>query len=177
MLIKRGLAVVVVTMGIFAVEVALSLVPRSELLFPSSAAAPGEFPDQWIHGSKSAMDNTDPPVQVHRYNDHTYILRENKAINYEGAFMYVFFGNGVALLIDQGSTSSPALFPLRKVVDELIASWEAEFDQSSTHLIVANSHLHGDHYAAWNQFVDRENTTMVGLTHEEVMHYLSLIHI
>ena len=128
MLIKRGLAVVVVTMGIFAVEVALSLVPRSELLFPSSAAAPGEFPDQWIHGSKSAMDNTDPPVQVHRYNDHTYILRENKAINYEGAFMYVFFGNGVALLIDQGSTSSPALFPLRKVVDELIVSWEAEFE-------------------------------------------------
>ena len=171
MLIKRGLAIVVVTMGIFAVEVALSLVPRSELLFPSSAAAPGEFPDRWIHGSKSAMDNTDPAVQVHRYNDHTYILRENKAINYEGAFMYVFFGNGVALLIDQGSTSSPALFPLRKVVDELIASWEAEFDQSSTHLIVANSHLHGDHYAAWNQFVDRENTTMVGLTHEEVMHY------
>ena len=57
------------------------------------------------------------------------------------------------------------------MVDELIANWEAEFDQSSTHLIVANSHLHGDHYAAWNQFVDRENTTMVGLTHEEVMHY------
>jgi len=167
--IKRGVAIVMVTMCIFAVEAAMSLVPKGDLLFPSSAAAPGEFPDQWIHGSKSAMDNTDPAVQVHRYNDHTYILRENKAINYEGAFMYVFFGNGVALLIDQGSTSSPALFPLREVVDELIANWEAEFDQSSTHLIVANSHLHGDHYAAWNQFVDRPNTVMVGLTHEEMM--------
>ncbi|MEC8074730.1 MAG: hypothetical protein VX122_01150, partial [Pseudomonadota bacterium] len=135
MFIKRGVAIVMVTMCIFAVEAAMSLVPKGDLLFPSSAAAPGEFPDQWIHGSKSAMDNTDPAVQVHRYNDHTYILRENKAINYEGAFMYVFFGNGVALLIDQGSTSSPALFPLREVVDELIANWEAEFDQSSTHLI------------------------------------------
>ena len=40
---------------------------------------------EWIHGSKSAMDNTDPAVQVHAYNDHTFILRENKAINYEGA--------------------------------------------------------------------------------------------
>ena len=139
-LIKRAAAIALVAMGVFAVEAAVSLVPKGSLMFPSSAAAPGEFPDQWIHGSKSALDNVDPAVQVHRYNDHTYILRENKAINYEGAFMYVFFGNGVALLIDQGSTSSPALFPLRATVDELIAGWEAEFEQTATHLIVANSH-------------------------------------
>ena len=90
MLIKRGLAIVMVATGIFAMEVAMSVIIKGDLLFPSSAAAPGKFPEQWIHGSKSAMDNTDPAVQVHRYNEHTYILRENKAINYEGAFMYVF---------------------------------------------------------------------------------------
>ncbi|MEC7077469.1 MAG: MBL fold metallo-hydrolase [Pseudomonadota bacterium] len=168
---KRYATILSVTFGLFAIELAFSLVPTATLKFPSEGAAPGEFPQQWIHGSKSALDNTDPAVQVHRFNDHTYILRENKAINYEGAFMYVFFGNGVALLIDQGSTSSPALFPLRQVVDELIDAWETEFEQTSTHLIVANSHLHGDHYAAWNQFVDRPNTTMVGLTHEEVTNY------
>ena len=39
MLIKRGVAIVTVTMGIFAVEVAMSLVPKDDLLFPSSAAA------------------------------------------------------------------------------------------------------------------------------------------
>ena len=53
------------------------------------------------------MDNTDPVVQVHAYNAHTFILRENKAINYEGAFMYLFFGNGVALLIDQDPRLRP----------------------------------------------------------------------
>ena len=115
------------------------------------------------------MDNTDPAIQVHAYNEHTYILRENKAINYEGAFMYLFFGNGVAMLIDQGSTSSPALFPLREVVDQIIRGWEEQHNSANTELIVANSHLHGDHYAAWNQFGDRPNTVMVGLTHEEMM--------
>ena len=169
--LRRFLAILSVASGMFAVEVAFSLVPQNLLAFPASDRAPGEFPDKWIHGSKSAMDNQDPAVQIHRFNAHTYILRENKAINYEGAFMYVFFGNGVALLIDQGSTSSPALFPLRQTVDDLIVAWEEEFDQSGTQLIVANSHLHGDHYAAWNQFVDRPNTIMVGLTHEEVMDY------
>lgn len=169
--LKSLTLVPVVTLLLGSVEYAFSLMPVSNLQFPVNERAVGSFPDVWIHGSKSAMDNEDPAVQVHRYNDHTYILRENKAINYEGAFMYLFFGNRKALLIDQGSTSSPALFPLRRVVDEIIESWQAEFDQSETELIVANSHLHGDHYAAWNQFVDRPDTVMVGLTHEEVMSF------
>ena len=150
-------------------DVAFSALKEPPLTFPLDGRASGTFPGEWIHGSKSAMDNTDPAVQVHAYNDHTFILRENKAINYEGVFMYLFFGNGVAMLIDQGSTSSPALFPLREVVDKIIQEWEEQHQQSDIELIVANSHLHGDHYAAWNQFVDRPNTIMVGLTHEEMM--------
>lgn len=156
---------------LLAFDVTFSAMAPAHISFPLDDQAPGEFPAEWIHGSKSAMDNTDPPVQVHAYNEHTYILRENKAINYEGAFMYLFFGNGVAMLIDQGSTSSPALFPLREVVDGVIDEWEERNGQHDIELIVANSHLHGDHYAAWNQFVDRPNTVMVGLTHEEVMDF------
>ena len=68
MLIKRGLAIVMVATGIFAMEVAMSVIIKGHLLFPSSAAAPGQFPEQWIHGSKSAMDNTDPRC---RYTDIT----------------------------------------------------------------------------------------------------------
>ncbi|MEM9759364.1 MAG: MBL fold metallo-hydrolase [Pseudomonadota bacterium] len=162
-------AVLAVTAALFVVDQATSIT-TAELDFSSAKAAAGSFPEIWIHGSKSAMDNSDPAVQVHAYNDHTFILRENKAINYEGAFMYLLFGNQKALLIDQGSTSSPALFPLRKIVDGVIREWEAKHGQR-VELIVANSHLHGDHYAAWNQFVDRPNTIMVGLTHEEVMDY------
>ena len=169
MSLSRVLGVFAVAAGLFGVEYAISYT-QVELDFSSPEAAPGRFPEVWIHGSKSAMDNTDPAVQVHAYNDHTFILRENKAINYEGAFMYLLFGNRKALLIDQGSTSSPALFPLRRVVDQVIEEWEGKHGQE-VELIVANSHLHGDHYAAWNQFVDRPNTLMVGLTHEEVMDY------
>ncbi|MEM8489825.1 MAG: MBL fold metallo-hydrolase [Pseudomonadota bacterium] len=167
--VRHVLGITVVSAALFAMERAVSIT-AAELDFSSPIAAEGSFPEVWIHGSKSAMDNTDPPVQVHAYNEHTFILRENKAINYEGAFMYLLFGNHKALLIDQGSTSSPALFPLRDVVDGVISEWEAKHGQS-VELIVANSHLHGDHYAAWNQFVDRPNTIMVGLTHEEVMDY------
>jgi glyoxylase-like metal-dependent hydrolase (beta-lactamase superfamily II) len=161
--------IVLVATSLLVFDVAFSALEDDALSFPLEGRASGEFPDDWIHGSKSAMDNTDPFVQVHAYNDHTYVLRENKAINYEGAFMYLFFGNDVAMLIDQGSTSSPALFPLREVVDEIILEWQAQNNRRNIKLIVANSHLHGDHYAAWNQFVDRPNTVMVGLTHEEMM--------
>ena len=167
--VNTVVGVLAVTLSLFVMESAIS-VTSTTLDFSSESAAPGEFPKVWIHGSKSAMDNDDPPVQVHAYNEHTFILRENKAINYEGAFMYLLFGNRTALLIDQGSTSSPALFPLRDEVDSVISDWEKAHGQKVS-LIVANSHLHGDHYAAWNQFVDRPDTLMVGLTHEEVMDY------
>lgn len=167
--VSQIVGVIAVASGLFGIEHAVSI-SEVALDFSSPTAAAGTFPDVWIHGSKSAMDNMDPAVQVHAYNDHTFILRENKAINYEGAFMYLLFGNQKALLIDQGSTSSPALFPLRAVVDDVIRTWETKHGQK-VQLIVANSHLHGDHYAAWNQFVDRPNTLLVGLTHEEVMDY------
>lgn len=167
---RRLVGIALVTVTLFGLDQARALMEQT-IDFEPSGKAPGTFPEHWIHGSESAPDNEDPPVQVHAYNDHTFILRENKAINYEGAFMYLFFGNGVVMLIDQGSTSSPALFPLREIVDGVISEWADEHGVPEPRLIVANSHLHGDHYAAWNQFVDRPNTVLVGLTHEEMMNF------
>ena len=162
--------VLCVVAGLTVFDQARAMMVR-EIDFDPAGRAGGTFPERWIAGSKSALDNEDPPVQVHAYNQHTFILRENKAINYEGAFMYLFFGNDVVLLIDQGSTSSPAFFPLREVVDGVISDWANAHGVAEPKLIVANSHLHGDHYAAWNQFVERPNTVLVGLTHEEVMDF------
>lgn len=166
----RLAGVALVTASLAGFDQARAMMER-RIDFDPSGRAPGTFPETWIHGSESALDNDDPPVQVHYYNSHTVIMRENKAINYEGCFMWLFFGNGQVLLIDQGSTSSPAFFPLRDIVDGVISDWAEANGVSEPHLIVANSHLHGDHYAAWNQFVDRPNTTMVGLTHEEMMDF------
>lgn len=137
--------------------------------FTANIPAEGTFPVKWIHGSKSPLDNTDPPVQVHWYNPHTVILRENKAYNYEGAFMYLYFGNHRAILLDQGSTASPIEWPLRNVVDAVINTWCRRNAKGPDYeLVLAFSHLHGDHYAAQNQFLDRANTRIMGLTHEEM---------
>lgn len=138
--------------------------------FTSNLPAPGTFPKKWIHGSKSLLDNQDPPIQVHWYNAHTVIMRENKAYNYEGAFMYLYFGNDRAILLDQGSTASPTEWLLRKVVDGVIAEWCKKNGRTNDiELVLAFSHLHGDHYAAINQFLDRPKTRMMGLTHEEMV--------
>ena len=41
---------------------------------------------KWIHGSPSAKHNTDPDLQVHWYDDHTVLLRQNKAITTKHRF-------------------------------------------------------------------------------------------
>ena len=52
----------------------------------------------WIHGSQAAKYNTDPDIQVHAYNEHTYILRQNMAVHYEAPFMFLLLGCGGQLL-------------------------------------------------------------------------------
>jgi len=91
--------------------------------FGDPAGNAGSLDVEWIHGSPSAKHNTDPDIQVHRYNEHTVILRQNMAINYEAPFIYLLFGNTRALLLDTGATTSPELFPVRSVVDSLIERW------------------------------------------------------
>ncbi|WP_031171507.1 MBL fold metallo-hydrolase [Streptomyces durhamensis] len=117
---------------------------------------------RWIHGSPSAKHNTDPDIQVHAYDEHTYILRQNMAIDYEAPFLFLLFGNARAVLIDTGATASAAFFPLRRVVDELIDGWLTRNPRQGYHLLVLHTHPHGDHIAGDGQFADRPRTTLVG---------------
>jgi len=116
----------------------------------------------WIHGSQSAKHNTDPDIQVHSYDEHTLILRQNMAIDYEAPFMFLMFGNDRAVLIDTGATASPDFFPLRRVVDEVIEKWLREHPRDDYGLLVLHTHPHGDHVAGDAQFADRPNTVVVG---------------
>ena len=122
----------------------------------------------WIHGSVSAKHNTDPDIQVHYYNPHTIIMRQNKAVHYEAPFLFLLFGNKRAILLDTGSTKSPAYFPLRATVDQLIDEWKAEYYNGDEpySLTVAHTHLHRDHYEGDAQFEDRPHTVMVEKTLE-----------
>lgn len=118
----------------------------------------GNLDVQWIHGSRSARDNTDPKIQVHAYDEHTYILRQNKAVHYEGPFMYLFGGNDRALLLDTGATAESARFPLRDTVDGILDRWLAAHPRDSYELVVAHTHAHGDHVAGDGQFEKRTST-------------------
>lgn len=116
----------------------------------------------WIHGSESAKHNTDPELQIHWYDPHTVILRQNMAVNYEAPFLYLLFGENRAMLIDTGATSDPEFFPLRQTVDEIMASWLALHPRAHYELVVLHSHAHGDHVAGDAQFQDRPGTILVG---------------
>lgn len=139
--------------------------------FKSNLPAPGTFPARWICGSESAMDNTDPPVQVHWYNEHTCVLRQNKCYSYEAPFMMLYFGNERVLMVDQGFNTLRSDWPLIDTVNECIGAWAARQGHrpEDLELLLAFSHLHADHYAAQNQFVERPNTRIMGLSHEEMV--------
>jgi hydroxyacylglutathione hydrolase len=135
---------------------------------------PGDLEVRWIHGSPSARHNRDPELQVHRYDEHTVILRQNKAVHYEAPFLYLLFGNDRALLVDTGATPDPRLFPLRATVDRLLDGWLAAHPRDRYQLLVLHSHGHSDHVAGDGQFGGRPDTTVVGADHEAVTGFLGL---
>ncbi|WP_157254588.1 MBL fold metallo-hydrolase [Nonomuraea typhae] len=130
--------------------------------FTGATPQPGALDIRWIHGSPSAKHNTDPDIQLHAYDEHTFILRQNMAINYEAPFLFLLMGNARAVLIDTGATASAEFFPLRRVVDELVAGWLARHPREDYHLLVLHTHPHGDHIAGDDQFAGRPGTTVVG---------------
>ena len=135
---------------------------------------PGDLDVRWIYGSPSARHNRDPEIQVHRYDEHTVILRQNKAVHYEAPFLYLLFGNDRALLVDTGATPDPRFFPLRATVDRLLDGWLAAHPRDRYQLLVLHSHTHGDHVAGDGQFAGRPDTTVVGADHDAVTGFLGL---
>jgi len=139
--------------------------------------APANFPRparplgvKWIHGSVSSKHNTDPDIQVHWYDQHTVILRQNKAIDYEAPFMFLLFGNARALLIDTGATEAHEYFPLRITIDSLMDEWLQRHPRDDDY----HTHSHHDHVAGDGQFADRPATTVVPASRAEVYGYLGL---
>ncbi len=129
--------------------------------FETGAPVAGDLDVRWNHGSRSVRHNTDPPIQVHAYDEHTFVLRQNKAVHYEAPFLYLFCGNDRALLLDTGATADPARFPLRNTVDTLLDGWLAEHPRTAYELIVAHTHGHSDHVAGDAQFDGRPGTAVV----------------
>ena len=129
--------------------------PPEPIDFTTGVPRAGDLDVAWIHGSESAKHNTDPDIQVHAYDEHTFILRQNMAVNYEAPFMFLLFGNDRAVLIDTGATASADFFPLRRIVDSLMEAWLAAHPRDGYQLLVLHTHPHGDHVAGDAQFAGR----------------------
>ncbi|EWT00077.1 beta-lactamase [Intrasporangium oryzae NRRL B-24470] len=132
----------------------------------SGRADAAPFPERWIHGvrpgAKRARLEAEPPLQVHRHDEHTYVLRQSKTLTYEGPFLYLLLGNERALLLDTGDFVDPLRMPLRTTVDRLLGEWLAHHPRDTYPLVVAHTHGHGDHVGGDGQFADRPDTTVVG---------------
>jgi hydroxyacylglutathione hydrolase len=124
--------------------------------FTTDAPVSGDLGVRWAHGAQG-----EPPIQVHAYDEHTFVLRQAKAVHFEAPFMYLLFGNDRALLMDTGATPEPERFPLRATVDGLVDAWLAAHPRDRYELVVAHTHGHGDHRAGDGQFADRPNTVLV----------------
>lgn len=127
----------------------------------ADASADGNLRFAWIHGSLSAKANTDVRVQVHRYNEHTYILRQNPAVHWEAPFMYLLMGEQRAVLFDVGATAETDYFPLRDVVDRVLERWQQANQVDELTLVVMPLGSEASQTAARAQFEDRANTLIV----------------
>ena len=133
--------------------------------------ASGSLDVRWHHGVRPRSSNSEPKIQVHRFDEHTFVLRQSKTVSYEAPFLYLLFGNDRALLLDTGATNDRARCPVRETVDDLIKTWLSRHPRTAYGLVVAHTHGHGDHVAGDAQFVDRPMTTVVGKDRSSVMSF------
>jgi glyoxylase-like metal-dependent hydrolase (beta-lactamase superfamily II) len=142
--------------------------------FSAGQAGPGSLDVLWHSGWPSAKHDPAPEIQVHGYDEHTVIMRQNKSVHYEAPFLFLLFGNEQALLLDTGATAEPAYFPLRRTIDGLIDVWLARHPRPGYRLTVAHTHGHSDHTAGDAQFADRPDTTVVGAGLADVLDHYGL---
>jgi glyoxylase-like metal-dependent hydrolase (beta-lactamase superfamily II) len=136
----------------------------------------GSLDVQWCHGIRPGSGDTEPAIQVHRYDEHTFVLRQSKSVNREAPFLYLFFGNARALLLDTGATDDQTLCPVRETVDQLMATWLLAHRRASYDLVVAHSHGHYDHVDGDAQFEGRPGTTVIDADRASVMEYFGFAH-
>lgn len=125
------------------------------------------FPAAWPDGTACGAE---ADVFVWEYDPDTFILRQSLCTNFEGPFLYLFFGEDKALLEDTGSGDADVAGAVLLVV----SSWLQKKGKSSIELIVAHSHGHGDHVGGDGQFDGIPNVTVVGKSSSAVEDFFGL---
>jgi hydroxyacylglutathione hydrolase len=133
-----------------------------------SQIVPGSMDVHWNPGARHCRkEDPQPPLQVHRYNAQTFILRENPCVTSEAPFMYLLIGTRKALLIDSGDVADSAKVPLaQQVLGLLPGAADAKLP-----LLVLHTHGHLDHRKGDAQFQGLPNVQVVGSHLEPVEQY------
>jgi hydroxyacylglutathione hydrolase len=132
-------------------------------------AAPviGDLNVHWHPGAGDCATNPPPPIQVHRYNESTFILRQNPCAHFEAPLLYLLIGDKRALLIDSGAVEDEAAMPLaRTIADLLPLSNGASFP-----LLVAHTHRHSDHRAGDAQLAKHLSAEIVPIELKDMMKF------
>jgi hydroxyacylglutathione hydrolase len=124
------------------------LLTACSILSPAhSQLVPGTMDVRWNEGSEDCAKNPQPPIQVHRYNAQTFILRESLCATYEAPFIYLLIGKTKALLIDTGAVADAKIMPLAQTVISLLSNGGSRLP-----LMVVHTHGHLDHRSGDDQF-------------------------
>jgi len=131
------------------------------LLMPVCALA-GPLDTPWS-AAPNCESFSGPPIEIHEYDPHTYILRENLCATFEAPFLYLLIGQSKALLIDSGDVADPQVMPLAKTVFGLLPD--------KLPLLVVHTHRHLDHRRGDAQFAGLPDVELVGYDLDSVKNF------
>lgn len=124
---------------------------------------------QWTHGSNDCSQNKDSFAQVVQYDSSTFVIRQNKCLNYEAPFLYLFIGSEMALLVDTGAKTELS-FPLYQLVAEILGKKTNRLG-APLPLKVIHSHGHGDHKANDFQFLSKPGVALITADKESLLQF------
>ena|SRR5436853_103958 len=108
-----------------------------------SQLVPGSMDVHWNESASKCATSSQPPLQVHSYNERTFILREDLCATFEAPFIYLLIGSGKALLIDTDEVADPNQMPLANTVMRLLPG----DGSAKMRLLVVHTNRHLDHRA------------------------------
>jgi glyoxylase-like metal-dependent hydrolase (beta-lactamase superfamily II) len=149
----------------FWISAALAVLLTASLAQAEPAKKP-LFAEKWI----DATHGSEPEMQVQQVDADTFVIRQSIKTNFEGPFLYLFFGNDKALLLDTGAGG----LKIRPTIDGVIAKWLAAKGKATIPLVVAHTHAHGDHVAGDAEFLGDPNVAVVGHKPEDVTAFFGI---
>lgn len=124
---------------------------------------------RWNAGAPDCVATPQPPLQVHAYDEKTFILRQSPCADPEANFIYLLIGDERALLIDTGAVADPRTMPLARTVVGLLP----DMNGAKLPLLVVHTHGHNDHDAGDGQFASLAGVEIVPAELASVRRYFA----